>query len=119
MFKRSTIAQGPGLTLQHRQIVPGIKDHLVALEATRVFADTLSLVYRYDLLGVAPQLYSLPYSGAVDALAVALETDQGRGTDTYLPFGIGIKRSLDLHQGLAFCLKHSPHGFILEQWMGP
>ena len=56
VLERRAIAQGAGLAGQHRHVVPGIVDRLVAPEGARMLADDPAVLAHHDAIGIGADL---------------------------------------------------------------
>ena len=80
VLERGAVTQGTGLAYQHRQIVPGVVDDLVALEAARVIGDRLAVEQHDDPIGIGAHQHGAASGSGIDAVLVAVMRDQaGRG----------------------------------------
>src|SRR5207302_2041965 len=74
--ERVAVAQRPGLSGQHRQVMPGVVGGLAASEAAGVLADDLAVTPDNDAIGIGAQLGSAPRRLNRDAVAVVVEAHQ-------------------------------------------
>ena len=70
------IPQGAGLAGQHRHVVPGIEDRLVAPEAAGMLADDPAVLAQLDPIGIGPDLDRPADGTGRDRVSVVVEAHQ-------------------------------------------
>src|SRR5580704_4416251 len=102
------IAQGSGLALNDRQIVPPIENGRRTLSLVRagedsaVFADDLPFGDDDDTLGIDPHADRAIGKGGRHAIAIALQMEQARRRDALGVLDEAVERPGKLHQVLRF-----------------
>ncbi|KWT72158.1 hypothetical protein APV28_1636 [Comamonas testosteroni] len=102
--ERSTVAQGTGLALQHRQVVTPVVDGpttdvVAPVDEARVLAQDLTFGGDHQPLGVDPQTHRPVGVGGRHAVAVALEVHQAGGRDPLGVFDEAVEGARHRHQG--------------------
>ena len=72
-LERRAVAQGPGLARQHRDVVQGIVDRIVAPECSRMATDNLAVLPAFQPVGIGPDLDRAPDRAGIDRVAVLVE----------------------------------------------
>ena len=83
VLEGGAIAQGTGFLHQHRQVVPGIVDHLVTPELARMLRHDLAVAEHDDALGVAAHQDHPAGDPGSDTVAIVIGHDQAGGGGTH------------------------------------
>ena len=92
VLERRAVPQRPRLAGQHRHVVPGIEDRLVAAEAAAMLADEPALLAQLDPIGIGADLHRAADGARGDRVAVVVEADQA-GLGDRRRHAHGIRRS--------------------------
>jgi len=91
VFERGAVPEGPGLSLERLDVVPGVVDHLVAREAAGMLGNDGTGAHHHEPLGVGADGRHPADVAALDAVAVPLEVNEGSRRDPAGAFGIAVK----------------------------
>ena len=120
IFEWSAIAQGAGLLHQHRQVMPGIVDDLIAPEHSRMVGDHLVPQQHDNAFGVRAHQHHPAGSARIDAVAIMVGHDQASGAGPHSFLDEPVEWAAQLHQARAFVLEHLPDRPVFElRVLGP
>ena len=94
--------------------MPGIVDHLFALEAARVIGDGLFAQQYDDAVGVSAHQHAATGGAGVDAILVAVMGDEAGGRGPHGLLAEAGEGSHERRQGGALLLEHRPDGPVPE-----
>src|SRR5204863_8042353 len=110
--ERVAVAQRPGLSGQHRQVMPGVVGGLAASEAAGVLADDLAVTPDDDAIGIGAQLGSAPRRLNRDAVAVVVEAHQAALRHRDLDLVEAVERARIGDQAGPLGLEDLPDGLV-------
>jgi hypothetical protein len=91
VLERGAVPEGPGLSLERLDVVPGVVDHLVACEAAGMLGDHRSRAHHHEPLGIGADGRHTADVAALDTVAVPLEVNEGGRRDPAGAFGVAVK----------------------------
>src|SRR5205807_6102602 len=110
--ERVAVAQRPGLSGQHRQVMPGVVGGLAASEAAGGSADELAVTPDNDAVGIGAQLGSAPRRLNRDAVAVVVEAHQAALRHRDLDLVEAVERARIGDQAGPLGLEDLPDGLV-------
>ena len=93
--ERRAVAQRAGLALQHRQVVPGVANQLVAAKPAGMFGDQLAVGDNAERVGGEARRHHLARPGRRHAVAVAADPRQAGAGDPQHLLGVAVERGGD------------------------
>ena len=108
VLERRAVPQRPGLAGQHRHVVPGIVDRLVAAEAAAMLADDPAVLAELDPIGIGTDLDRAADRARGDRVAVVVEAHQAGLGDRRRHRVEAVEAAGIGHQARPLRLEHLP-----------